>query len=114
MITKIKLVNFTCHKETEIKFPEGLTVFLGRNGSGKSSVIEGVTYALYGKHMRGEKRNIVRDGSSGGKVELEFEYRGARYQVVRGFDGRGNLEYATLRKEADPRRGENRRGDKKS
>ncbi|GBC71238.1 putative DNA double-strand break repair Rad50 ATPase [Candidatus Calditenuaceae archaeon HR02] len=101
MIVRVKLLNFTCHKETEIKFPEGLTIFLGRNGSGKSSVIDGITYALYGKHMKGGNRNIVRDGTDSGRVELEFEYRGSKYQIVRSFDVRGNLESATLRKDGE-------------
>ena len=100
MIGRVKLVNFTCHQETEIIFPEGLTIFLGRNGSGKSSVIDAITYALYGEHSRGRNPNIVRRGSSGGgRVELEFDHGGSRYYVNRSFDSRGNLESAILRKD---------------
>jgi len=100
LIGRVKLVNFTCHQETEIIFPEGLTIFLGRNGSGKSSVIDAITYALYGEHSRGRNPNIVRRGSSGGgRVELEFDHGGSRYYVNRSFDSRGNLESAILRKD---------------
>jgi len=96
VITKVRLVNFACHKETQIAFPEGLTIFLGRNGSGKSSVIDAITYALYGKHTRGSKANIVRDGSSGGMVELEFDFRGKHYKIVRSFNAKGDLESVAL------------------
>jgi len=100
LITRVKLVNFTSHKETEIVFPEGLTVFLGRNGSGKSSIIDAITYALYGKHTRGSNPNVVRRGSSGERmVELEFDYRGGRYYIKRSFDQRGNLQSAVLRRD---------------
>jgi len=100
LIGRVKLVNFTCHQETEIIFPEGLTVFLGRNGSGKSSIIDAITYALYGEHSRGRNPNIVRRGSSsGGRVELEFDHGGSRYYVNRSFDSRGNLQSAILRRD---------------
>ncbi|MCS7132903.1 MAG: SMC family ATPase, partial [Aigarchaeota archaeon] len=102
MITRIRLVNFACHKDTEIKFSDGLTIFLGRNGSGKSSVIDAMTYALYGRHTRGSRENIVRDGSGGGVVELEFDFRGERYKVVRSFNARGELENAALMKNNSP------------
>jgi len=99
VIRRVKLLNFTCHKETEIELSEGLIVFLGRNGSGKSSVIDGITYALYGRHTRGDSVNIVRDGAEGGRVELELEYRGSRYLIVRSFDSKGCLESAALRRD---------------
>jgi len=63
VIERVKLVNFLSHKDTEIQLGEGLTVFIGRNGAGKSSVIDAITYALYGQHTRG-KRTHVRDGAS--------------------------------------------------
>lgn len=96
MIKRVRLVNFVCHKETQITFSEGLTIFLGRNGSGKSSVIDAITYALYGKHTRGGKLNIVRDGSSGGVVELEFDFRGKHYKIIRKFSGKGDLESVAI------------------
>jgi exonuclease SbcC len=102
MITKIKLINFLCHKETELTLSEGLTVFLGRNGAGKSSVIDAITYALYGRHTRGDKINIVRDRSGGGRVELEFVHKGRRYRLVRSFNSRGDLENAALWEDGVP------------
>jgi len=98
MISRVKLKNFTCHEETEILFPEGMIIFVGRNGSGKSSIIDAITYALYGKHSRGRNQNIVRRGSGSGMVELEFYHGGSRYHVVRSFDSSGNLQLATLRR----------------
>ncbi|MEM2234051.1 MAG: SMC family ATPase, partial [Nitrososphaerota archaeon] len=99
MIRRVKLVNFLSHRSTEIGFDEGLTVFIGRNGSGKSSVIDAVTYALYGRHQRGKNAHIVRDGSSGGSVELELELGGSVFHVIRRFDGKGNLLAAAVRRD---------------
>jgi len=99
VIGRVKLKNFTCHEETEIAFPEGLTIFIGRNGSGKSSIIDAITYALYGGHSRGRNQNIVRRGAANGMVELEFYHGGSRYHVVRSFDSSGNLQTAVLRRD---------------
>lgn len=63
MIDRITLVDFISHKDTTIRFGEGVTVFIGRNGSGKSSIIDGITYSLYGEHTRRNNRNLVRHGA---------------------------------------------------
>jgi exonuclease SbcC len=44
MITSVELGNFLSHKKSEINFDNGVTVFIGENGSGKSSVIDGITF----------------------------------------------------------------------
>jgi exonuclease SbcC len=99
VIERVKLVNFLSHANTEIELGEGLTVFIGRNGAGKSSVIDAITYALYGQHTRGKKGTHVRDGANRGKVELELRLSGRKYEVVREFDGRGELRAAAIRED---------------
>ena len=57
-IEKLSLKNFRGFEELEIDFPEGeggLAVFIGENGSGKSSVLEVITYLFinhYGRILR--------------------------------------------------------------
>lgn len=99
MIERVRLVNFTSHANTEVRLGEGLTVFVGRNGAGKSSVVDAITYALYNKHSRGENKNIVRDGAAGGLVELDLRHRGRSYTIWREFDTGGRLRRAELRSE---------------
>lgn len=77
-------------RETEIHFDqmEGVFLITGDTGSGKTTIFDGITYALYGQTSGGR-----RDGSMmrsqyapvGTKtfVELEFENRGEIYRVVR-------------------------------
>ena len=43
---KLILGNFKCFKDFEISFNKNLTVLVGNNGSGKTSVLEGVAIAL--------------------------------------------------------------------
>ncbi|PUA33769.1 MAG: hypothetical protein B9J98_02165 [Candidatus Terraquivivens tikiterensis] len=113
MIARVLLKNFISHSHTELSLGPGLHVFVGRNGSGKTSVIDGITYALFGKHGRGENVNIARDGAhKGGVVEVEFMLGGKRYLVSRSFDSQGRLEDAYVRVDGKPLvKGEKKRED---
>jgi exonuclease SbcC len=102
VITRVRLRNFTCHSNTDLQLPEGLLVFIGRNGAGKSSVVDAITYALYGEHSRDENTNLVRDGSTGGAVELEFSFNGRLYRVVREFDSVGKLIHSFMTEDGKP------------
>ena len=46
MITSIELGNFISHSETRLDFEDGVTVFVGHNGAGKSSIIDAMNDAL--------------------------------------------------------------------
>ena len=40
-INKLKLHNFRCFEDVEIEFEKGLTVIVGDNGAGKTTILEG-------------------------------------------------------------------------
>ena len=48
MITSVELGNFLSHTETSLEFGNGVTVLVGHNGAGKSSIIDAITFALFG------------------------------------------------------------------
>ena len=70
MIKDIQLKNFIAHKDTKIEFCKGITIFLGHNGSGKSSIIDAVTFSLFGKHTRKSNKNLVRRGSDHAMAQI--------------------------------------------
>ncbi len=47
MITKIELENWKSHEKTILNFGKGINLFLGNIGSGKSSVIDAICFALF-------------------------------------------------------------------
>ena len=57
MIKSIELVDFLSHSDTKLEFKDGVTIFVGDNGAGKSSVIDAITYALFGEHTRKNQIN---------------------------------------------------------
>jgi DNA repair exonuclease SbcCD ATPase subunit len=53
-VRRVELRGFTRHKETAIELPSrGVVLVTGDNGAGKSSLVEGVSWCLWGKTLRG-------------------------------------------------------------
>src|SRR5207302_5675208 len=80
--------NFRQHSDTFIEFDGGLTGIIGANGTGKSTILEAIAWALYGNPAARGKRDSIRwlraAARASVRVELDFELGGHRYQVVRG------------------------------
>ena len=62
------------------------TLVMGTNGAGKSTIIEAIVFALYGKSFRGSLKNNLVNNKSNKKciVEIEFDIGKKEYKVVRG------------------------------
>ena len=101
MIEEVRVRNFLSHAGTDVKLDEGVNVFVGPNGAGKSSIIDAITFALFGKHMRGNNVNVVRKGAPGAEVEVRFTVGGSTYLAARGLDSAGKLVHAELRRMDD-------------
>ena len=68
----------------DIDFREsGLWLMHGANGSGKSSVFDAITFALFDKARGSLLAKLVNDRSDAALVEVEFENKGERYLVKR-------------------------------
>ncbi len=76
-----------------ISFPSGFTVITGKTGAGKSTILDAITYALYGSTMRTDPPYNIKVAnlfqSNGGYVRLCFRQAGRRYDVKRGVKQRG-------------------------
>ena len=91
MITfhKIRWKNFlsTGNQFTEINFESAqTTLIIGSNGAGKSTVLDALTFSLYGKPFRKINKpqlpNSVNEKDC--RVEVEFSVNGVEWKVVRG------------------------------
>jgi exonuclease SbcC len=67
-------------------FQSGITGIIGPNGSGKTTILEAIAFALYawGRSTREQMLTTAATGRQLMKVELEFELGKHRYRVVRG------------------------------
>ena len=87
-LLRLRLVNFRQHADTELEFGPGITGIIGPNGSGKTTILEAIAWAVYGvQAVRGDKDSIRRlgaKGRAGVEVELEFRLGAHEYRVTRG------------------------------
>ena len=66
---KIHLINFLCYVDSKFDFgKEGLTLISGSSGAGKSSILKGIFFALFG-----EGNKVQHYGKTSCSVELEFD-----------------------------------------
>lgn len=81
---KLKLEGFTSYRNAvEVDFTGfDLACVSGQNGAGKSSLLDAITYALYGK-ARGKTEAIINTASNAATVSLDFEYEDQTYRVLR-------------------------------
>ncbi|QUC65028.1 SMC family ATPase [Nitrosopumilus sp. K4] len=91
MITSIELGDFLSHSETKLDFDNGVTVFVGHNGAGKSSIIDAITFSLFGSHTRKSNKGLIKRGSNQGFAKIEFTVNNRNYQAVRKIDTKGGL-----------------------
>ncbi|MBD3193629.1 MAG: AAA family ATPase [Candidatus Lokiarchaeota archaeon] len=59
IIKKIELINITTHKKTNIEFQHGLNLLFGKNGTGKSTVLNMIGYTLF-NYLPGNQKSYVR------------------------------------------------------
>ena len=111
---RLELEGFTSFREPRsVSFEDtGLFVLTGATGSGKSSLIDAMVFALYGSVPRYDNRNLVAPVVSQGKVQarvrLDFEVDGREYTAARVVrrtpsGGASTKEAVLERKEKDGR-----------
>ena len=86
-ITSITLRNYRVFESLDLELPPGLVGIYGPNGAGKSSLLESITWALYGR-ARTAKGDIRTAGSTGEcLVEIGFVHDEDHYTVRRSLSG---------------------------
>ncbi len=91
MITSVELGNFLSHSDTKLEFDNGVTVFVGNNGAGKSSIIDCITFALFGNHTRKSNKGLIKRGANQGFAKVNFSINGKEFQAERKIDSKGSL-----------------------
>lgn len=84
IFTKLTLNNFKSYGHEVIKFGDGITVIVGENGAGKSTILEAISFALFKQHTAKKIDDLVRNGSDENMyVDLEFVSNGKEYKIHR-------------------------------
>jgi DNA repair protein SbcC/Rad50 len=82
ILDRLKLSNFRSYTDAQVDFAPGVTLFEGDIGSGKSSLLFAVEFALFGlADVPGD--HLLRAGEKEGLVELTFRSGGRTFTVGR-------------------------------
>lgn len=104
-LTGLRLTNFGPFKgEQSIVFPEddGVTIIYGENMRGKTSLLNGIRFAFFGRilgrgrrdaalHKAGNWEEAAENQVYGFEVALDMTHAGARYRLVRTFKPRAGV-----------------------
>lgn len=85
IIERIRLSNIKNYSDTELHFHPGVNFIKGKNGAGKSTIIESIGYALFNCYDgRGANEDFLTYGQTEGAIEVDFTgAEGMPYTVVR-------------------------------
>ncbi|MCY4071788.1 MAG: SMC family ATPase [Chloroflexi bacterium] len=108
---RLELNNFLAYRAPKPISFDGidLACISGSNGVGKSSLLDAITWALWGKARARREDDLIHQGQREMQVSLDFEQDGIRYRVVRrrartGRGRRGTLDLLIWGADESPRR----------
>lgn len=100
ILQSLRLRNFRRFENLFLELPENVIGIIGRNGAGKSTILEAIAWALYGaRAARTEKSLLRRQAATLAEpceVELTFALAGVDYRVLRSMRGANHAVEAAL------------------
>jgi len=86
-VTHISLRDFRCYTRAEVELGERLTIVHGRNGAGKTNLLEGLYLGCTGRSCRTtNERELVRFGEPVARVDLRAEGEDGPHQLSVGLE----------------------------
>ena len=89
ILDRLILKNFKRFRDADIQFRDGITGILGNNGTGKSSLVTAIFFALYGVRATGIAGDYIVSSFAGPKekceVALDFRIGGDTFRIIRTF-----------------------------
>ncbi|MFX0083263.1 MAG: AAA family ATPase [Candidatus Hodarchaeota archaeon] len=85
ILESIEITNIRSIRSQEIEFPSSTMLFFGDVGSGKSSVLKSIEFALFGTLIHGDLSgdSLLRRGRNSASVRLMFSIDGKKYSIKR-------------------------------
>ena len=85
----VQLENIRSHVKSTVPFARGFNCIVGGLGTGKSSVLYAVDFALFGEPLSRSFEYLLREGANSAKVTIQFTQNGQTYKLTRGLKKRG-------------------------
>ena len=84
IIKSLKVFGVRSWEKGQTTFQEGFTAIVGPKGAGKSSLIDALEFALFGRGAFQDYEHIMREGATNTLVELTVEDSGKTFIIKRG------------------------------
>jgi DNA replication and repair protein RecF len=87
-VTSLRLRDFRSYERAEVELGSGLTIVCGRNGAGKTNLLEGLYFGCVGRSCRtANEREVVRFGAPLTRVEVRTrDEHGDAHSLSVGFE----------------------------
>ncbi|HST40582.1 MAG TPA: DNA replication and repair protein RecF [Conexibacter sp.] len=86
-VVRLSLRNFRSYPSAEVELGAGLTVITGRNGAGKTNLLDALYFGCTGRSARTTNdRELVRFGEKVTRVEVTTEADDGRHELSVGFE----------------------------
>ena len=89
-IKSLQLENIRSHVKSVINFTDGFNCLVGGLGTGKSSVLYALDFALFGEPLGRSYDYLLREGEDKARVILKFSANGKEYAIIRALKRSGN------------------------
>ncbi|MBU0898828.1 MAG: SMC family ATPase [Nanoarchaeota archaeon] len=104
MITNLSLKNWKSHIDSSFDFSEGVNCVIGNMGSGKSSIMQAISFALFGTFPALHTKKIKLDdlimkkpeNQKTAQVSLTIENNGKKYNIIRKIEIGKGTTYAEI------------------
>ena len=86
IIKRVKLENYRSHSNTTVDFSKGVNLILGKNGKGKTSILEAISSVMFNTKDRSGKetgKNFIKFNEKSGKIEIEFTANDGRDYILK-------------------------------
>src|SRR4051794_1835265 len=86
VVRRVRVRDFRTYESADVALGAGLTVVHGRNGAGKTNLLEALYFGCTGRSCRTrDERQVVRFGQGASRVEVEVEGRDGLHELSVGF-----------------------------
>ena len=90
MLNSINLTKFVPYDNTKFEFKQGINIITGANRSGKSQILEGISYGYFGKTKNSKIAYIIKPGADKATIGIEsteFKLKRVRTKATSKLNG---------------------------
>lgn len=80
VISSLKLKNFMNIASADLRFQKGINVLAGKNGQGKSAVLEAIAFCLTGRRRGDSWKDYIKSKETSFYIELNIIHNGENIQ----------------------------------